>query len=56
VCIGDFVAVYPRGMRGAVSITGTVKKVTDSALILETDYNDIAIRYSEIKMLRKYKQ
>jgi len=56
ICAGDLVTVYPRGGRGIVGITGKVKAVTDSAIVLETDVNDIAIRYSEIKMIRKLKR
>jgi len=53
VCVGDTIEIYPRAGRSLMKITGRVKAIGDSALILETDTNNIAIRYSEIKMLRK---
>jgi len=53
VCVGDIIEIYPRAGRSLMKITGRVKAIGDSALILETDINNMAIRYSEIKMLRK---
>jgi len=55
VCVGDKVEIYPRGMRTMVRISGVVKRVSDSALVLETEVNDLVIRLSEIKMVRKLK-
>lgn len=53
VCIDDEIEIFPRGMRSLVSITGRVIGLGDSALVLKTDNNNIAIRYSEIRMIRK---
>ncbi|RLG82033.1 MAG: hypothetical protein DRO40_08590 [Thermoprotei archaeon] len=53
VCVDDYVEIFPRGMRSLISITGRVIGLGDSALVLETDNNNIAIRYSEIRMIRK---
>jgi hypothetical protein len=55
VCVGDVIEVYPRGLKSFMSITGKVIALLDSALVLETQYNDIAIRYSEIRAIRKVK-
>lgn len=53
VCEGDIVTVYPRYGRSLVSITGRVAKVTNSALVIETENEIISIRYSEIKMISR---
>lgn len=53
ICIDDHIEIFPRGMRSLVSITGRVIGLGDSALVLETDNNNLAIRYSEIRMIRK---
>jgi len=53
VCLDDYVEIFPRGMRSLISITGRVIGLGDSALVLETDNNNLAIRYSEIRMIRK---
>jgi len=50
------VEIYPRGLRGLVAIHGKVKVLGDSALIIETETNNLAIRYSEIKMIRVLKK
>jgi len=54
VCIGDFVQVYPRAIRLSV-VQGVVKRITASSIVLENEENDIAVRFSEIKMVRKPK-
>ncbi len=55
VCVGDVIEVYPRGLKSFVSITGKVVALLDSAIVLETPYNDMVIRYSEIRAIRKAK-
>jgi len=54
VCIGDFIQVYPRALRMSL-VQGVVKKITASSIVLENEENDIAVRFSEIKMVRKPK-
>jgi hypothetical protein len=54
VCIGDFVQVYPRAIRLSV-VQGVVKRITASSIVLENEENDVAVRFSEIKMVRKPK-
>jgi hypothetical protein len=54
VCVGDFVQVYPRTMRLSM-VQGIVKKITSSSIVLENEDNEVAIRYSELKMVRKPK-
>jgi len=55
ICKNDYVEIYPRGFRSMVVISGRVKALSDSAIVLETPNNSIAIRYSEIRMIRKLK-
>jgi hypothetical protein len=54
VCIGDFVQIYPRALRMSL-VQGVVKRITASSIVLENEENDIAVRFSEIKMVRKPK-
>jgi len=54
VCVGDFIQVYPRTIRLSM-VQGVVKRITASSIVLENEENDIAIRFSEIKMVRKPK-
>ena len=54
VCVGDFVQIYPRALRMSL-VQGIVKKITASSIVLENEENDIAVRFSEIKMVRKPK-
>lgn len=54
VCIGDYVQVYPRSMR-LVHLSGIVKRITTSTIVIENEENEAAIRLSEIRLLRKPK-
>lgn len=54
LCVGDVVEVYPRS-RSLVLFRGRVKKITVSSLLLENDENELAIRFSEIKAIRRIK-
>jgi hypothetical protein len=54
VCIGDFIQIYPRALRMSL-VQGVVKRITASSIVLENEENDIAVRFSEIKMIRKPK-
>lgn len=54
VCKGDYIEVYPRGRSLAV-FRGFVKNVTISSIVLENHENDVAVRLSEIKIIRKLK-
>jgi len=51
VCRGDVVQVFPRS-RSLASIIGKVLSITPSSIVLENEENTIAIRISEIKMIR----
>lgn len=55
ICLDDIVEIYPRGMKSMIAIQGKVVGLSDSALVISTDKNDMAIRYSEIRMIRKLK-
>jgi hypothetical protein len=55
ICIGDYVEVYPRGVTRYIGHLGRIVQLTDSAMVLETKNNNLVIRYSEIRMIRKYK-
>ncbi|MEM4913801.1 MAG: hypothetical protein QW579_06320 [Desulfurococcaceae archaeon] len=54
LCVGDYVEVYPRS-RSLAFFRGRVKRITISSVILENDENDMMIRFSEIKAIRKLK-
>ncbi|WP_042667568.1 hypothetical protein [Desulfurococcus amylolyticus] len=51
ICKGDVVQVFPRS-RSLASVIGRVKALTSSSIVLENDENTVAIRISEIKMIR----
>jgi hypothetical protein len=51
VCRGDIVQVFPRS-RSLASIVGRVVSLTPSSVVLENEENTVAIRISEIKMIR----
>ena len=51
VCKGDVVQIFPRS-RSLASIVGRVVSLTPSSVVLENEENTIAIRISEIKMIR----
>lgn len=54
VCLGDYVQIYPRSMK-LVHVSGLVKRITTSTIVLENEENEVAVRLSEIKLLRKPK-
>jgi hypothetical protein len=54
VCRGDVVQIFPRA-RGLASFIGRVVEITPASIVLENEDNTIAIRLSEIKMVRKPK-
>jgi len=56
VCIGDIVEIYPRGFTRMVAVRGKVIGLSDSAITLETPENNVAVRYTEIRMIRKLHQ
>lgn len=54
ICIGDYVQIYPRSMK-LVHVSGIVTRITTSTIVLENEENEVAVRLSEIKLLRKPK-
>lgn len=54
ICVGDYVQIYPRSMK-LVHVSGFVKRITTSTIVLENEENEVAVRLSEIKLLRKPK-
>lgn len=55
ICENDLVEVYLRGLKAMAGIRGRVKRITDAGIVIEGEENETAIRFSEIRMIRKLK-
>jgi len=54
LCVGDYVRIYPRGMRSMIIITGRITSIGDNAIMIETRSGSLlVIRLSEIRMAEK---
>ena len=53
VCEGDKIEVIIRGGRSMITIRGTVISIGNHALVVSARNGQMAIRYSEIKMVKK---
>jgi len=53
VCEGDKIEVVIRGARSMVTLRGTILAIGNHALVIEARNGQMAIRYSEIKMVKK---
>lgn len=56
LCVGDYVEVYPRGLRAMVIIRGRVKRLGPMGLLVSDGTREFAIRLSEIRMIAKLKE
>ena len=53
ICEGDKIELVLRGSRGMVSIRGIVLTIGNNAMVVQSRNGKLAIRYSEIKMVKK---
>ena len=55
ICVGDKAEVTLKGTRSTMSLRGVIVAVSNHALSINSRGTIYAIRYSEIKMIRKLK-